>query len=258
MTLPDRSYFVCATPRSGSTLLCASLAATGVAGNPEEYFDRLRHSGLPREPREYFPGDADPSLLDLLASTRTGHPTDADLAPVVPRALAEGTTPNGVFGAKVMWSYFDSFLGQVGATPERGGPAALTARFGRPAFIYVTRADKAAQAVSLWRALQTRAWRAEQDRGAVDPVYHAGAIAHLRDELREQDAAWPAWFRTNGLRPLVVEYDELAADHAATLRAVLAYLGLEAAAIPEPPTRRQGDERSDRWVARFNDEEEPS
>jgi LPS sulfotransferase NodH len=256
MDLPDRTYFVCATPRSGSTLLCASLAATGVAGRPEEYFDRLCRSGLPREPREYFDGVEDPELLDLLAPTRTGDPAEADLARAVPRALAEGTTPNGVFGAKLMWSYFGDFLAQLGATPERGGPAALTARFGRPAFVYVTRADKVAQAVSLWRALQTRAWRAEQDRGTVDPVYHAGAIAHLRAELREQDAAWPAWFAANDLAPLVVEYEKLAADHAATLRAVLAHLGLDAAAIPEPPTRRQGDDRSDRWVARFHDDEE--
>ena len=33
------SYLVCATPRSGSTLLCKTLAETGVAGDPEEFFE---------------------------------------------------------------------------------------------------------------------------------------------------------------------------------------------------------------------------
>src|SRR5215212_8214429 len=60
--MPRLTYFVCATPRSGSTLLCKSLAATCLAGKPEEHFERLRHSGLPREPREYF-NAVDPALL---------------------------------------------------------------------------------------------------------------------------------------------------------------------------------------------------
>ena len=47
---PERSYLVCATPRSGSTLVCRALSETGVAGRPEEYFEALLHSGRPREP----------------------------------------------------------------------------------------------------------------------------------------------------------------------------------------------------------------
>ena len=47
---PTISYLVCATPRSGSTLLCHLLDETGLAGHPEEYFEALRHSGLPRRP----------------------------------------------------------------------------------------------------------------------------------------------------------------------------------------------------------------
>ena len=70
-----RSYLVCATPRSGSTLLCRSLGATGIAGKPEEYFERLRHSGLSREPREYFEG-AGPEVVALLPRTRVGDPAE--------------------------------------------------------------------------------------------------------------------------------------------------------------------------------------
>jgi hypothetical protein len=36
--LPKVSYLVCASPRSGTELLCRGLAATGVAGCPREYF----------------------------------------------------------------------------------------------------------------------------------------------------------------------------------------------------------------------------
>jgi LPS sulfotransferase NodH len=42
------TYLVCATPRSGSTLLCESLKATGRAGRPEEYFQAVPTTGIPR------------------------------------------------------------------------------------------------------------------------------------------------------------------------------------------------------------------
>jgi trehalose 2-sulfotransferase len=250
-----RTYFVCATPRSGSTLLCRSLAATGVAGQPAEYFERLRHSGLPREPREYFEGIRDPSFLALLPETRSGDPADADLDRALPRYLAAGTTPNGVFGAKLMWGYFGDLLARLGTTPDGPAVERLTERFGPIRWIHVTRADKVAQAVSLWRAVQTRAWSAS-DPPATQPVYDARGIAHLRDQLAQQDAAWRAWFAAKVIEPLRVEYERFVAEHAATLRGVLAHLGLEVVRIPDPPMDRQGDERSDRWVARFNEEKE--
>lgn len=109
-TEPTRSYLVCATPRSGSTLLCEALLATGVAGRPREYFEALKETGLPRRPREYFWGLRSPEVIRLL-------PHDVNIDHTAERnetwerenyrrhldwALREGTTPNGVFGAKVM------------------------------------------------------------------------------------------------------------------------------------------------------------
>ena len=45
------SYLVCATQRSGSTLLCELLKGTEVAGVPDEYFEELRSTGMPRQAR---------------------------------------------------------------------------------------------------------------------------------------------------------------------------------------------------------------
>ena len=69
---PQRSYLVCATPRSGSTLVCHALSETGAAGRPEEYFEALRHSGRPRRPEEYFLGVEDPSIRDHLGERAVG------------------------------------------------------------------------------------------------------------------------------------------------------------------------------------------
>ena len=71
MPSPD-DYLVCAGQRSGSTLLVESLAAPGVAGRPQEFFQYYPSSSLSPQPREWFAGVDDPSLLDLLDPIEPG------------------------------------------------------------------------------------------------------------------------------------------------------------------------------------------
>ena len=54
IVIPIMSYLICATPRSGSTLLCDALERTGIAGSPAEHFEVLLETGQPRQPRDYF------------------------------------------------------------------------------------------------------------------------------------------------------------------------------------------------------------
>ena len=60
-------------------------------------------------------------MLDLLPETRTGDPAETDLELELPRYLEEGTTPNGVFGSKLMWNYFDDLLARLSTAPESDG-----------------------------------------------------------------------------------------------------------------------------------------
>jgi LPS sulfotransferase NodH len=240
-----KSLLVCATPRSGSTLLCALLDGTGVAGRPQEFFERLAHSGLPRQPREYFEHVEDPKLLELLAPTDPGTPDPGD---PIPRALAEGTTDNGVFAAKLMWTHLLDLAERLG---RHADAALLRERFPDPRYVHVTRRDKVAQAVSLWRAVQTRAWRAGEVTENGNAVYHAGAIGYLAGQLSDHDDAWRTWFSANGVEPLTIVYEELAGDTHRAASAVLDHLGVGPAEVPDPPLRRQGDDRSARWVERY-------
>src|SRR4051794_2608573 len=227
-----KSLLVCATSRSGSTLLCALLDGTGVAGRPREFFERLAHSGLPRQPREYFERVEDPDLLEPLAPTDPGTPDPGD---PIPRALADGTTDNGVFAAKLMWTHLLDLAARLGAKPGSPLPSGglgrppdaelLRERFPDPRYVHVTRADKLAQAVSLWRAVQTRAWRAGEVTDPGDATYHGGAIAHLAGQLTEQDDAWRAWFAEQGIEPLTVRYEQLAEDTTTVTAEVLERLG---------------------------------
>lgn len=239
------AYLVCATERSGSTLLCELLAGTGIAGRPEEYFEFLSATGRVRQPREYFPPDADPEILELLL------PLEAPV-PAVPwgrrlgDALERGTTPNGVFGAKMMWAYLPDFLAH-GEPEEQLGPLR---------WVHVERRDTLAQAISLWRAVQTAQWRAEDRDAAVEPVFHAEAIAHLKARLEDHAAAWRRWFAERGIEPLEIVYEAFAEHPQATICRVLDHIGVpsEGVHVPEPPMRRQADARSQDWVDRFKEE----
>ncbi len=262
--MPDlarTSYLVVATPRSGSTLLCETLRASGVAGNPLEHFEVFRHSSQPRQPREYFDGVQDEDVLGLLSALDPPRPDPEPSADWWARIQAEGRTDNGVWGGKLMWNHVDDLLGrarELDAVPDGADlDATLTALFGDDLkLVYVTRPDKVAQAVSLWKAVQTQTWRAGRGTASAEARYAFAGVDHLVGQLTEQDAAWRDWFAATGREPHTVSYDTLAADPAATVGEVLRVLGLPDDDVPAPATERQGDARSAEWADRYRRERE--
>jgi LPS sulfotransferase NodH len=268
---PVCSYLVCATPRSGSTLLCHLLSRTGVAGRPEEYFEALLHSGRPRRPHEYFDPEGPDDILQRLAfremPDREASPSplwdNADYGPYLESVLKEGTTPNGVFGAKLMWGYLDDFTELLATIPgyaELTIPQRLARAFPDLRYVWITRADKVRQAVSLWKAVQTQAWRAERDaaanRATSPPEYSFRAIDHLMGQLREHDAAWTGYFKGLGVTPLTITYEELAEAHEPVIRRVLAHVGADvpdALEVGPPELKIQADALSEEWVQRYKE-----
>jgi trehalose 2-sulfotransferase len=286
-----RSYLVCATPRSGSTLVCQALKETGVAGRPEEYFEALEHSGRPRRPEEYFAGVDDPSILGHLGERgRRGGDDPEPRSPLWSRtaydrylewALEQGTTPNGVFGAKLMWGYLGDFVSLLRNIPEyRDLPLAelLPTVFPDLTFVRVVRANKVRQAVSLWKAIQTATWR-QVGGDAGDPVrgvpedtdvppyktfldehlpplrFNFNAISHLLGQILKEEARWDAFFEHVRIRPVLVLYENFAANYETSTLHVLEQIGL---APPEgftfePRMRSQTDNLNDDWARRYSE-----
>src|SRR5690242_19422763 len=128
--------------------------------------------------------------------------------------LAQGTTPNGVFGAKLMWGYLGDFaalLRGIDGMAGLGVPDLLDRAFPGLRYIQITREDKIRQAVSLWKAVQTQAWRQEGGAGgaaAAEPVFSFRAINYLVRQLTAHDASWDAYFLGLGEQPLKVTYEE--------------------------------------------------
>jgi LPS sulfotransferase NodH len=263
------SYLVCATPRSGSTLLCDLLEQTGVAGHPEEYFEALQHSGLPRQPHEYFDPHRHANIVERLAfremPDRASEPSELWQAETYDRYLAwaidQGTTSNGVFGAKLMWGYLGDFATLLRGIDGLAGlpvPDLLGRVFPNLRYVRITREDKVRQAVSLWRAVQTQAWQhdgAGRD-AAAEPVFSFRAINYLVRLLTAHDASWDAYFLGLGIEPLKLTYEELAEAHEPVIRRALEHIGIEAPGdlgVERPRLRIQADDLSEQWVQRVHD-----
>src|SRR3954466_7664374 len=232
------SYLVCATQRSGSTLLCEALKSTGVAGQPEEFFEARVRTGRPRTAAGYFREPGAPDIGDILGDPEKLGPARCcssldglnDYAEHLERSFRLGTTPNGVFGAKLMWGHLDDFTTFAHRLPAFRGldlEDLLPAVFPKPRYVRVPRRAKAGQAVSLWKAIQTEAWRGDANPADHKPRYHEDAIDHLVRMLEDHDTHWEAFFSRTGIVPLTISYeDDLSDGPERATRRVLRHLDL--------------------------------
>jgi LPS sulfotransferase NodH len=237
---PARPYLICSTPRSGSGLLCRALARVPGAGAPLEYFNPL-HRGL------------------LTERWRCGPALDGYV-----RALyAHRTTPEGVFGTKLHWDQLVNVRAEaLGIAPvEPGYELAgefLQRLFGTATYVRIIRRDVDRQAVSLWFALVTGTWSVAAgeapDDGRAQVPYSYEGIDRCRRLIENADVHWDRLLRGNGIEPVVVVYEELDAEYVGTVARVLAAVAPGAAGAPvaaDPPTRRLGDEHTERLLERF-------
>ncbi len=247
--------------------MCELLKDTGVAGRPEEYFEARRDTGSPPHPGDYL-GSLPPTGAGIRSDPRPPEaPPYSSLHGLngyrchLDRTFALGTTPNRVFGAKLMWRQLPELQALAGTVPEYAGleiHELLDRLLCGPAYIWVSRADKVRQAVSMWRALQSRRWRAGAPTAAgrgPELVYSFEGIDHLAETFEAEDRSWGAFFADHGISPLRLSYeDDLERDRDATVHAVLHRLGITPPAgwhAPEP-TARQADALSEDWVVTYH------
>ena len=262
---PHTSYLICATQRSGSTLLCEALQNTGLAGWPEEYFQAHKNTGSIRRAEDYFKGLHVTDMISYLDESSPsseplpqaeGQPYENFLAEVI----QHGTTANGVFGAKIMWVYFGGFIGKLRGIPcyrKLKARNLLPSVFPNLHYIWLTRQDKVRQAVSLWKALQTWVWRQETDTSSPqkEPHFHFPAIDHLVRELEADELAWQRYFKRHHIQPYTVVYEQLVSTYEETALDILRYLDIPLSHEPtfsERRMKRQADALSEEWVQRYH------
>jgi LPS sulfotransferase NodH len=126
-----------------------------------------------------------------------------------------------------------------------------------PVLVHVYRPDVVSQAVSFWRAVQTRVWRGRPDPARDSRAeYHAAAIAHVVMMMREQERGWQTWFDEENVEPIEISYPVLWRNLTQYVATVLEALGQDPQLAPAPVLERQADQRSDEWVDRYRAEAE--
>ncbi len=241
------SYVICTSPRSGSTLLCKLLAATGVAGHPASHF---------HEPSI----DAWLGYYDL--SPDASQPEPVVLEAIFKAAVARGSGATGMFGLRLQRGSFAFFFEKLAVLhPGHSSDIErLEAAFGRTCLIHLTRRGKIEQAVSLVKAEQSGLWHQAPDGTELErlsppqePAYDRDRLQAAVEELTGFDRQWESWFAREGVEVFCLTYEQLSADPLQALKDVLAHLGRDRAAAEgiEPGVAKLADATSQEWIRRL-------
>ena len=242
---PKTSYAICTNPRSGSWLLSQGLASTSRAGYPLEWLN------IGEEQKRS-------------ASWHISFPDNSALPDYLGRVLERGTTSNGIFGIKLQYYQFVDLGKRMAAVNKfKGLPVAkfMSTVFPNVQYLWLTRRDKARQAISFYKAYKTGDWWALNRAGPAGGVqkiadvdFDPWTIKSLEEILRQNDIGWQSYFNDNRIEPLTLFYEDFAARYAESVRTVLKWLDIpEAETVPirNPRLRRQSDAQTEEWLAEY-------
>jgi LPS sulfotransferase NodH len=223
--IASRHYVIASTYRCGSSYLSARLWRTGLLGAPWEYFNYE-------------------SEMELM-QTRLGT---SDPDEYIDRLISRRTSANGVFGFKAHFHHFEAALKHSASLREMMGDAN---------FIYLDRRDKLAQAVSMAKALQSRAWISLGTARHAPLFYSFEFIKACLEELKNSSESWWRWFEAAGKTPRIVIYEDLMLNADAVVDGIIEYIDVDRSHvsnvnIPEPS--KQSDDVNREWIERFTQE----
>ena len=257
------SYIICSTPRSGSTLLCDLLKATGIAGHPQSYFMDQFYEEWAEQFGVSTQDWPAPDAFDLRY-----------LQAVREQASTSHSYERGdVFALRVQQESLHGLCQRLAVLfpGQQSDRDLLHAAFGTGHYIHLSRENKVAQAVSLLRAQQSGLWHIHPDGSERErlsrprkPVYDFDAIKQLVTRLEDQDRAWSDWFEEQDINPLTVTYETLSGNPGTTIADILNHLrpGVTEFAAVAPATAKLSDEESLVWIARYmredSDSQDPS
>ncbi len=219
---PGRAYLVCCDARTGSSLLAATLRATGRAGKPFEYFTRaeIDKPWLRAELRvpDDLPFVSFPDWRDYI--------------------LNAGSEMGGVFAASVHYWQLPHCVETFRAGNADSPLDVLRRFFPDLRLIWLRRDNIVAQAISHHVAMSTNIWNSrlggdkrpgESDRGA---PYDFDRIEHQVQSVLAAQTGWRETLKGAEAITMGLSYEELAADLSGAVSRVFAHVGL--AMGPEP------------------------
>jgi len=171
-----------------------------------------------------------------------------------------------VFGAKVHW---DQFMALVAKSERLAGaqsgevatrvPEILSSALSGLRYVWLTRRNEVARAISHYRAKKTDRWHVDSRwltddaDGAGEPGFDFDQIDAFVRAARSDDLRWRQFFQEHDIVPLELIYEELVRDLKDAVRRVLEFVGtpVEEIRLPPPTLRKLADGRSQEWEARY-------
>ncbi len=232
---PEKSVLVVGVQRSGTALLCEAISLVGTAGIPSECF------------------------LEMAEPSWTNNRTATDIRAYLTNAYANGTTSNGVFGAKIMWNTFCTFVDVTRQLPELSSLSLgeLTDElFGETTCVWIRRKNKIEQAVSWAMAAQTGRFTSLQADSATNsaPQFDFTLIDSLHQLILDGERGWNDYFRTHQKKHIDVFYEDLVDNLDASIESVFAGCELEKrrrVTLDEIKYQKQADATNYEWVESY-------
>lgn len=233
------ALIICATPRSGTTLLCDLLAETGVTGRPNSFY---RAQSVTHFANQFGVADGPDFERRYLTAI-----------------IAEGRGETDLFSMRVMWPSLPEISAKLSTLfpNETTDASRMAAAFGSPLYLSVTRKDKVAQVISRIKAEQSGLWhraangRVREQGGTYRaPHYDRAAIHASIAETSAHEGEWRMWFAREDITPLELSYEDLSADSVGAIRRLLIALHRDPSAADQvaPRTARLADATNAEWA----------
>ena len=182
--------------------------------------------------------------------------------------MTAGTTPNGVFGAKVLWHHFEHLLVMLRHTEGHDLPdlELLRRTFPDLRYVFLTRRDKVRQAVSYDRAIRSGVWwsisaeanevgKLPSPASVMPPPFDFDQIDEWVTRLTEFESNWRRHIKRTGIEVFELAYEDMVDNFESTVLTILHYLGLPISAgtrVAPPRLERQADFVTEEWVRRYH------
>jgi LPS sulfotransferase NodH len=188
-------YFIAMTARSGSTMLCSLIEKLGYCGIPDEY---LNPRGPFQENHSKYGGA---SFKEYLENIYNHVNSNCNMLGIKTAFLDFYPAAN----------YFSEEFNEFSK------------------FIYLTRNNLYAQAVSLWSAEKSKLWHSfDGTRSTISSSqYNYDEISMCLKQLINERVKWEAYFSLYGIIPHRMTYEDLCSNQDSALNSLVEFLGLQ-------------------------------
>lgn len=233
------SYIVCAAPRTGSNLLCFSLAQQDV-GVPIEYLNLFNNAAA----QDFY---SEVTLRDFQKDITNRIIGEAIVSEYLPKLIQSRTTANGFFGMKVFVHHFLRLFGHTDLSK-------LTSIIPTPPkIIHLRRENLIKMTVSFILAQNNQRWHSEMSSDqARETVYDFEYFFETMKALNEVQNNWNSILSIYPQdQVLRLTYKQLSTSYTDTMKRVNRFLGVNDIEIPPPPIQRQMSDSKRMFIEQF-------